>query len=667
MLRGVFLQNFVGFQKKQTITFKQTDSPKIFLGENGSGKSALLEGIRRCLISSRSTTRSSVYNEQESSYFVCKYDTSTCSELELKHDKDKPENTFLFTGIIAEPDQTYYKFVSTPAELLIDRHKAHNTIHLKGSDKDLFDELNDKNSLNLERFCNNVQTFLETKTGASCVNYVEERLQLLDKYVVMTLPLRSIGPLQWSKSERIAEEKRKENYSEASQRAEIISYFLENQNEFDLEKEKWYFSGLTERVDIQFELSAPKSEQVKSIIVKSTENKLPGDEFALLKMPEGILEAKYFSILMSSNHFLTLILEEPDRGMHPQMIEKMLAIIQSENRNKMVVLTTHNACFVSPLTISRLVVFKRLSSRTGNITNKGRTEIIPDLSLIFKEDKDTPQQNLSSQPGMKTLRLLTRDHFNDLIFAKRILFCEGESDFLFLTAVKEHIMKRSSGSYRVLKLINEEGAAGDITIEALQKIQVSTQIICMNGWKNAAKMHRVCGRQGLKVDDHYFVCDKDAMIDKDGKMISKNRWLDNYENIVEEFNSSRKDWKEARQELRNECKCFVWRDGTIEDMVMSLLRTETSRSETSSEGEVEVGWKEKKQVIDELKNEFVTLPLNRWQEKRMKENEAEKLFLSQEVTQDNISKSVEILLNACEQESDDLVQFVEFLLQMNRA
>lgn len=37
----------------------------------------------------------------------------------------------------------------------------------------------------------------------------------------------------------------------------------------------------------------------------------------------GIVEAKQFSLLMAEEQFQTICLEEPDRGMHPQMIERM--------------------------------------------------------------------------------------------------------------------------------------------------------------------------------------------------------------------------------------------------------------------------------------------------------------------------------------------------------
>lgn len=675
MLRRIFLENFVEFKQKQTITFEENGSPNIFVGENGSGKSSLLEGIRRCLSSATSTTRSSVYDDKKSSYFVCMYDTSKCSEVAIK-------SACLFTGILKTADGNYYKFLSTPSELFIHKYSTTSTqSEFQSINTELARQMNadlQTNKLYPDRITNN--TFLELSDPPRQDSNVDERLKLLETYVVLTLPLRSIGPLQWSRSIRIAENKRDENYLEASQRSEIIMYFLGHQNDFDVKKENEYFTGLIGRADIEFCL-----DDQQSILVKSSQTKLPGGKFALLKMPEGILEAKYFSILMASKTFQTVIVEEPERGMHPQMIERMLALIQKESSTKMIVITTHNPCFVKPSTISHLTIFKRLRPQTGDSTNKKCTEIIPDLSHIFREDKNKPTQNISDQPGMKTLRLLTRDHLTEFIFAQRILFCEGDSDFLLLTALKELIMKLSLGTYRVLQLIFKKSDFGPVHLDiitSLQKVLVSIQIINMNGWNNASKMHRLC--KGLKVDDHFFVCDKDSIVENE-RMKKDNRWMNKYKDIETAFNEKQQNpqsdqqsslemtrqelWKDARDKLRKDCKCFPWRDGTIEDMAISLLRTETKRSDAGNM--TEVGWTEKREVIDALKQEYVAFPIHRWQERRekerKKEEESEKLFLSKEVKQINIIRSVEIFLNACDKESDDLVQFVKFLFQMNTA
>ena len=676
MLRRVFLENFVEFKDKQTINFEENGSPNIFIGENGSGKSSLLEGIRRCLSSATSTTRSSVYDKQKPSYYVCKYDTSKCCEKELSD----IEPASMFTGIltITTADEEYFKFVSTPTELLIDKYSstgARSSFHTMNTDQarqmniDLQTNMLDHNK---------ITSNLNNLRNDSCV---EEMLTMLEKYIVLTFPLRSIGPCHWSKSIRIAEDKRDENYLEASHRSEVIMYFLEHPSEFDPDKDNEYFTALTGRNDITFKLS-PNSNGQQSILVESNSNtKLPGGKFALLKMPEGILEAKYFSILMSSKQFQTVIVEEPERGMHPQMIERMLAILQKESTTKMIVLTTHNPCFVKPSTISQLTIFKRLRPPAGNSTDKDRTEIIPDLSHIFREDRNKPKQNLSDQPGMKTLRLLTRDHLTEFIFAKRILFCEGDSDFLFLTTLKELFMKLSLGSYRALQIVSIDAGIGPVPLAAitsLQKVLVSIQIININGWNNAGRMHKLC--TDLKFDDHFFVCDKDSIVEN-GKVKHDNRWMKNYENVEKLYNEQQnaqgdqtsslevgrqEKWENARKMLREECKCYTWRDGTIEDMAMSLLRTETRRS--VEEGMTHIEWTENQNVIDELKEQFVILPVHRWRERREKEkkkdDERDKLFLSKEVTQENITKSVEIFLMVCKNKSDDLVQFLQFMSEM---
>lgn len=78
---------------------------------------------------------------------------------------------------------------------------------------------------------------------------------------------------------------------------------------------------------------------------------------------------------------------------------------------------------------------------------------------------------------MKTSRILSQDHLPDLIFAKRILFCEGDLDYLFLSALKGLVMKESPGIKHALGLIQKS----DILLDVLQKIFVSFQIFILAG------------------------------------------------------------------------------------------------------------------------------------------------------------------------------------------
>ena len=655
MLRNVYIDNFFKFSTTQTVTFTENESPYILVGENGSGKTTIVEGIRTCLKSTGRTITSAVLDKKKLALFICKYDTRKCPDL---------KSPWMFTGIMMDPEgdiPAYYKFVSKKYEFLIDRYQSQTDSKNQATcyqrqinkDADYFFKVLEKD----------IQTFITVVLGfqhgyesvaEDTKSEVEKRLQILDKYVVFTFPSRSIGPLQWSKSTKL-ESERRDNYVEAADRAEIVKYFLNHAEEFDLTAEEEIFKELTERNDIKFQLSTDEK-----VIVFSTneENPLPGDDFALLKLPEGILEAKHFSILMSSKYFRTICLEEPARGMHPQIVGRMLALIQRESDQKIVLLSTHNTCFVNAMTIPRLVIFKQKkpSGQEGIAS-----EIISGDVIAKLETPKLPTKNHHGGPSMKTLRMLTRDHLADLIFAKRVLFCEGDSDLLFLTALKEKIIKGSPGIKHVLQLITNY----DI-LESLQRACAPLQIIPLYDWSYAELMNIVCEK--LMIEDHFFVCDKYAIMEDEDKGLKVNEWMGkSYVELQKSYKAEKEEsWIEVRDILKKDFKCFAWRDGTIEDMVISLLRSGTAVSASEDETyDQRVSWLEKSAAIRALRHENVELPLSGWKTpSRQKEDKDKKLFLSARVTQENILKSTEVILEACDKKSDDLVQFILFLLNM---
>ena len=656
MLRSIYLDNFFKFSATQTVTFGENESPYIFVGENGSGKTALIEGIKQCLKSTSSAARSAVLDKNKLALFICKYDTRKCPDL---------KSPWMFTGVMVDHEgvnSTYYKFVSKKYEFLIDRYESDK----EGSDQTTFcqRQINkdaDYFSKVLEK---DIQTFITVVLGFQhgyenvpdkTKSEVDKRLQLLNKYVVFTFPSRSIGPLQWSKSIKV-ESDRRDNYLEAADRAEIVKYFLTHQDEFDIAAENEIFKELTERIDLKFELS---TDDDKVIVLSTSEGKsLPGDDYALLNLPEGILEAKHFSILMSNRSFRTICLEEPARGMHPQMTGRMLALIQRESEKKTVILSTHNTCFVNAMTIPRLVIFKQ----KPQVGHDGLTSEIISGDVIAKLEIQKPQaRNHHGGPSMKTLRTLTRDHLADLIFAKRVLFCEGDSDLLFLTALKEKIIKGSPGIKHVLQLITNY----DI-LESLQKVCATLQIIPLYDWSFAELMNIVCAK--LMIEEHFFVCDKYAIMEDEDNGLKVNEWMGKtYAELQKTFKPDKEEsWIEVRDILKKECQCFAWRDGTIEDMVISLLRSGTAVSASEDETyDQRVSWLEKSAAIRALRHENVELPLSGWKTpSRQREDKDKKLFLPSRVTHENILKSTEVILEACDKKSDDLVQFILFLLNL---
>ena len=676
MIRRVVLENFVNLTTRQEIKFEANESPYILVGENGSGKSAIFEGIRRCLKSSVSTTRSSLSDKSKPGFFLCKYDTTRCEESELQVYKN------LYTGIIRKNDNVY-KFVSAASNFSIDiavpredGQSQHNCSFFEVTDKSeagsLFTMLDEDAGMS------DVQKLIVHEPKIKLEeSKVETILALLDKYIVLTFSLRSIGPLQWSKSENIKSNKMEANYKTASNRDEIITYFLDNPHEFNLKLHDSIFQNLTGNSKLTFKFRESKSENLDSIDrcihVTSTDARLPGGQYALLKTPEGILEAKYFSIIMSNNTFKTIILEEPDHGMHPQMVERMLVLIQRE-KEKCVILSTHNTGFVNFMTIPQLIICRKtyvdpdksISSViiSGKVMGAVRLPNESKWSVVGTESKKI---EVPLEPSTKTLRALMRGHFATLIFARRVLLCEGDSDFLFLTALRENLIQWPSGAENVLRLAKLELEKNK---ELLQDICASLHIVNMDGWLNSGLFWQVCHL--LKLDEHYFVCDLDAIVNDQRTQLKANEWMekskgDKYKRLRKDFSSKLIDSSKVLSVLRDEFNCFAWKDGTIEDMVMSLCRSDSFVEVfTNDQYTHRVGWYENRELIEQLKVEKVVLPdLSRWKKPRKERADKEqKLFLSPEVSQVNVLNSVKAMLEACNHESDDLVQFVLFIWNM---
>ena len=385
---------------------------------------------------------------------------------------------------------------------------------------------------------------------------VETILALLDKYIVLTFPLRSIGPLQWSKSENIKSYKMEANYKTASNRDEIITYFLDNPHEFNHELHDSIFQNLTGNSKLTFKFRESYSEILDSIDrcihVTSTNVRLPGGQYALLKTPEGILEAKYFSIIMSNITFKTIILEEPDHGMHPQMVERMLALIQRDNE-KCVILSTHNTGFVNFMTIPQLIICRKTyvdpDKAVSSVIISGKV-----MGTVRLPNKSKPKWSVEGtdikKPSTKTLRALMRGQFATLIFARRVLFCKGDSDFLFLTALVENIKRWSSGAANVLRLANLEAEKNK---ELLQDICASLHIVNMDGWLNSGLFWQVCHL--LKLDENYFVCDLDAIVNDQRKELKYDEWMENtsgdkYKRLRQDYSSKLIDLNKVRSVIK---------------------------------------------------------------------------------------------------------------------
>lgn len=77
-----------------------------------------------------------------------------------------------------------------------------------------------------------------------------------------------------------------------------------------------------------------------------------GLKFHLLKTSEGILEAKLTSLLLAYRGIETFCLEEPDRGMHPQMIERLKTVLFRAAYDKTIIVVTHSPYFIDNIPIN---------------------------------------------------------------------------------------------------------------------------------------------------------------------------------------------------------------------------------------------------------------------------------------------------------------------------
>ncbi|XP_045204564.2 uncharacterized protein LOC123557258 [Mercenaria mercenaria] len=732
MLRSVCFKNFVRFKEYQVLDFRN-DGPSIFIGENGSGKSSVLEGIRRCLKLELSTSVSSAHDSSQLSYFICNFkkgdeniicgivslpekvgqesDESkevhkishveeemeigdpqiiydrrisesqrmstdedsrddihlqrlpgkrkSSSEEELFPSKSKYYPTYSEAAETAARDTTnaacpsdatqasdarnevrsFYKFAINYSENIqnnpmyvnlaevsktqLGETKMHiaKKYEIDGSSSELRREFLDSvlrynsEDRNVERYIRFV--FENINENSSIItNNLAVLLESLSKQVVFTFPLRSIGPLQWSESKRIAPEERERNYTESESRCEIIKCFLEDNNEtFDKKKEDEYFKQITQLNDYHFELT------------DDGRISLPKGKYALLKTPEGILEAKAFSILMSSKRHRTLVLEEPDRGMHPQFIQRMVQLIKQKKNEKRVILTTHNSTFITAWTAADCFIFRR--NETESLVDRDAAENIrkagenKDVEVETEQNRTecrvTPCSSIvGNGVNLKKLRLLTSDHISDILFAKKVLFLEGDTDLLFLTEVRHQILAGES------KLDETLFPCDTKAYNKLKKSLTELTFIKINSKDNLNSIENMSKELQL---DHIFLVDRDAV--KKIRQAGKNK--DGRKQEAEaEKNRTPDDWRGVRSDLWTTRRIFFWLDGTIENMWTEM-------------------YKKNKTLEDELKKQKLTL------------EPGQKLFLHESFNSSHLTESIRLTLKYCTP-GTDLADFIKILM-----
>lgn len=562
MLRTITLKNFVHFKDKTVIQLTTSNIPanpnrnrkkkteksqngtdycnslNIFVGANFCGKSTIIELIRRCMTHEINLLKTKSYDNESVAYVFCKF-----NGLDQKNDE-------VFSGIIKEPqrpgdrvEKLYKIFIYIENnEVFLRSISLHtgktyygvlNHKYLKEI-RSLEDEAADERDNRITKLLEMIKS-LNYKRCCSEIRNKPSWKDIEDRFIA-TFPLRGIGIVQWTKSKNI---RVKRNYKSACERAEVLSTLLtqKHRDQIDEELEREIVNFLTSPEVFRF-----KHKSDGHIFVQHNNS----EEFPLLKTSEGILEAKMTSLLLANDKVKTLCLEDAERGMHPQMIERLKTILCREGRNKTIIVVTHSPYFIDTITVKNTHVFFRKTTDDSN--------------SYFCSVRNVA--NCSAVSNVSSIELL-----RTLLFATKVLLVEGPTDREVVQGIftqwKRNMIKSSENK-----------------IEDMYKDITTYQVVSLNGCRNSKNVLSFCRQINLPclciLDLDVFV---KSRVQNDTKVIYKFENLNHlsestFQNYVgkelSEFSRS-EDSKLLSESMESNDDTFVWRDGALEDMIRSSI------------------------------------------------------------------------------------------------
>lgn len=562
MLRTITLKNFVHFKDKTVIQLTTSNIPanpnrnrkkkteksqngtdycnslNIFVGANFCGKSTIIELIRRCMTHEINLLKTKSYDNESVAYVFCKF-----NGLDQKNDE-------VFSGIIKEPQRPgdrveklfkIFIYIENNEVVLrsISLHTGKtyygvlNHKYLKEI-RSLEDEAADERDNRITKLLEMIKS-LNYKRCCSEIRNKPSWKDIEDRFIA-TFPLRGIGIVQWTKSKNI---RVKRNYKSACERAEVLSTLLtqKHRDQIDEELEREIFNFLTSPEVFRF-----KHKSDGHIFVQHNNS----EEFPLLKTSEGILEAKMTSLLLANDKVKTLCLEDAERGMHPQMIERLKTILCREGRNKTIIVVTHSPYFIDTITVKNTHVFFRKTTDDSN--------------SYFCSVRNVA--NCSAVSNVSSIELL-----RTLLFATKVLLVEGPTDREVVQGIftqwKRNMIKSSENK-----------------IEDMYKDITTYQVVSLNGCRNSKNVLSFCRQINLQclciLDLDVFV---KSRVQNDTKVIYKFENLNHlsestFQNYVgkelSEFSRS-EDSKLLSESMESNDDTFVWRDGALEDMIRSSI------------------------------------------------------------------------------------------------
>ncbi|CAC5384554.1 unnamed protein product [Mytilus coruscus] len=487
MLRSIALHNFVHFNQEQRLVFEE--GTNFIIGGNSTGKTAILELIRRCYSNNINTSTTSVFDKNELAYAVCHFiipESYPSIDIEymqqpkeifacifVKNIKNDKANAFEYYKVISSMSststsngQTFRTFVQKffgrngcSTEYFVENTQGCKEVTIETS---VIENVRDSGKKDeMHNFFSTITTDFESTSGA--LKTMNTLYDWLEKGYAGILPMRSIGPLQWTKSKYNKSQHRKDNYENACKRAEILLHLLDNEKVDGNQEAKF-----SEHIVYPYKFS-----NLNGDISVSNFDKPDLPQKSLLKTPEGILEAKQLTLILSHREFSTITFEEPDRGMHPHMIKKMRDLILRRITGKTVLIITHNPSLIDKWAMSRTFVSSK--SILNETISHSICRVPKGYVKLCENDKSEEMKNL--------------------LFSSRILFVEGKTDKIIVEAI-----------FRLL--IHDDKISEDKRISTEQKhFLLATDIRELSGAKNGNKMKKFCKQMNKEI---YLLYDADV-------------------------------------------------------------------------------------------------------------------------------------------------------------
>lgn len=572
MLRGMVFENFVHFEKRFVLDFsKKENGPNIFVGVSSTGKTAVLELIRRCMDIKINSSLTNRFNESETAWVFCefglengKYGPTVISGMIVDGTQPLPGND---TGSIENDEEdeecvpkvkgdhkdtmfhkviTYFceskiiffskTYLKKPDGKIVDLNKnlTFGQDILLGL---VYGQTNEDNLVS-----DGIKELFNCKFAETVSKKIRQRQNNNDTYdrypkvweelqsrFVGVLSMRGLGTFQWTKSLLIDDKFKSVNYEGTCAQAEIITELIGSED-IDERKEKEIFEFLTRPNEFLFKKELNSTTNVNEIFVEHKTKRFP-----LLKTSVGIVEAKQFSLLMAHKSFQTICLEEPDRGMHPQMIERMKMELyrKDQSKSKTIIIVTHSPYLIDSFSLENTFIF---------------------FSIEERDKKASYVKNVSNlRNSIKTLKIIANEDLKKILFSTKVLVVEGKTDKTILHAVFRHCFKDAKEYSQIM----------------------SHQIISMEGKEFKDAICEFCTQINVKCR---LLLDRDAFIDVDGngiitKFKYKNEiYVDYVNKPITNFLIDSDGFQKFSDELKENKKAFIWKNGDLEDFLLSKTK-----------------------------------------------------------------------------------------------